>query len=205
MSLLLTFMELDKLYESTMSRQNLIDHIKASGRNYNFNTKSTEQLLRMWERIQKEDSNKVNINDPELVSGITHDICAECGALLTDGGLCPICDDGEEDYYTKESLIEWIDANGNAASTSVPASTTTQPQTATSQVAKSAGKTSNIVTIVYDCQKHKFRAVANDGIHGYANVAFPNNLRTRDGQQYEVDALIWNGKNYRASGNIKPI
>jgi rubrerythrin len=98
MSLLLTFMELDKLYESTMSRQNLIDHIRASGRNYNFNNKSTAQLFRIWERIQKEEISKVDTAEPEPTAVNSHATCAECGTLLTDGGLCPVCDDGEE-YY----------------------------------------------------------------------------------------------------------
>lgn len=25
-------------------------------------------------------------------------VCRKCGTRLTDGGYCPICDDGEEDY-----------------------------------------------------------------------------------------------------------
>jgi hypothetical protein len=65
--------------------------------------------------------------------------------------------------------------------------------------------TSNVVTIVYDDKAHKLRARADDGVHGEANVAFPNNLRNKEGQQYEVEKLIWNGKNYRASGNIEAI
>ena len=203
MSLLLTFMELDKLYEATMSRQDLIDHIKASGRNYNFETKTTSQLFRIWERIQKE---AVNAKEPEYTSSVSHDTCAECGVPLTDGGRCPICDDGEEDYCIGESLVEWVDSNGNRVSTSPPGGIlSSQIPTTTGQGAKVTNNKSNIVTIVYDCQKHKLRAVADDGIHGYANVAFPNNLRTRDGQQYEVETLVWNGKNYRASGDIKAI
>ena len=98
--------------------------------------------------------------------------------------------------------------NGNKISLSDPLNsantTSTQAVPATSQKAVSTLPT-HTVTIVYDTIKHKLRAVANDGIHGYANVAFPNNLRTHDGQQYEVDALVWNGKNYRVSGNIKAI
>lgn len=63
----------------------------------------------------------------------------------------------------------------------------------------------NVVTIVYDDKAHKLRARADDGVHGEANVAFPNNLRNREWQQYEVETLIWNGKNYRASGKIEAI
>lgn len=61
----------------------------------------------------------------------------------------------------------------------------------------------NIVTIVKD--SGKLRAQADDGEHGVAFVAFPNNLRNTEGQRYKVDKLIWNGKNYRASGNIEAI
>jgi hypothetical protein len=52
---------------------------------------------------------------------------------------------------------------------------------------------------------NKFRARADDGIHGRANVAFPTALRNHNGQQYEVEDLTWNGKNYRAVGKIRPI
>jgi hypothetical protein len=77
--------------------------------------------------------------------------------------------------------------------------------TPTKQTVTPPAQASNVVTIVYDNKARKLRARANDGMHGEANVAFPNNLRTSEGQQYEVDELIWNGKNYRVSGNIKPL
>lgn len=63
--------------------------------------------------------------------------------------------------------------------------------------------TNNIVTLVYD--GNRLRAQADDGKNGKGWVAFPNNLRTKAGQQYEVDGLFWNGKNYRVIGNITPI
>lgn len=62
-----------------------------------------------------------------------------------------------------------------------------------------------IVTIFYDYSAHKLRAMADDGIHGVANVAFPTKLRNKVGQKYIVDDLVWNGKNYRAVGNIVPL
>jgi hypothetical protein len=200
MSLLLTFMELDKLYESTMSRQDLITHIKASGRNYNFETKSTAQLFRIWERIQNEDRNA----DSYEHSSVSRETCTACGTLLNDGGTCPICDDGEE------HLLEWRDTSGNSVTMTSNSTALSQPVPQNSVATQAPQGTTgpsakNIVTIVYDTTKHKLRAVADDGVHGYANVAFPNNLRTRDGQQYEVGSLVWNGKNYRVSGNIKPI
>ena len=204
MSLLLTFMELDKLYESTMSRQGLIDHIKASGRNYNFDTKTTAQLFRIWERIQKEDNEKAGMQEyHDMLKLERARLCKKCGRRLTDGGECASCLTDEADYVFDESLLEWVDSKGNKAqsvSTSAAAPSNTYPTT--NQQASGDGY---IVTIVYDNSKQKLRAHADDGVHGRGYVAFPNNLRNKDGQQYEVETLVWNGKNYRVSGNIKPI
>ena len=190
MSLLFTFMELDKLYEATLSRQDLINHIKASGRQYNFENKTTAQLFRIWERIQSEC--QLLADTAVTTDRKQTDVCNNCGIRLNDSGTCPICDDGEEDMF------EWIDINGNQAKTN----TGTTGGALHTQTIPTKQK---IVTIVYDSSKHKLGAQADDGIHGVANVAFPNNLRTHSGQQYEVETLIWNGKNYRVSGNIKSI
>lgn len=84
-------------------------------------------------------------------------------------------------------------------------STSVQPSGQTMTANTNSTGNTNIVTIVYDVKAHKLRAKATDGVHGYANVAFPNNLRTRDGQQYRVGGLIWNGKNYRVTGSIVAI
>lgn len=51
----------------------------------------------------------------------------------------------------------------------------------------------------------RLRALATDGTNPAAFVAFPNNLRKFEGQKYEVDQLIWNGKNYRVAGNITEV
>lgn len=69
--------------------------------------------------------------------------------------------------------------------------------------ANTASASKNIVTIVKD--SGKLRAQADDGTHGKGFVAFPVALRNAEGQQYEVETLTWNGKNYRASGKITPI
>ena len=103
MSLLLTFMELDKLYESKqwLDRNTLIDNIKASGNwNYRFEKYSDEQLYRMWERIQKENESEAAMREyHDMVSTASQKLtCQDCGANITDGGICPVCDDGEEDY-----------------------------------------------------------------------------------------------------------
>jgi rubrerythrin len=39
----------------------------------------------MWEEIE-------DFIDSEV------EVCPECGAPLNDGGTCPKCDDGEEEY-----------------------------------------------------------------------------------------------------------
>jgi hypothetical protein len=100
MSLIMTFMELDKLYESTdrMSRAELIKAIKAMGFNYNFDKYSDEALY----RILKNRQSKVLEDEAYAeASGITAEeklVCDECGCQLTDGGFCPKCENGEEDY-----------------------------------------------------------------------------------------------------------
>jgi hypothetical protein len=72
-------------------------------------------------------------------------------------------------------------------------------------VVREAAGVPGIVTIVYDPKAKKLRAQADDGTHGIANVAFPNHLRTAEGAKYKVASLTWNGKNYRASGDIEPL
>ncbi len=197
MNLLLTFMELDRLTESKewIPRQTLIGNIKAAGKwLYKFEKYSDEQLFRIWERIQKATEAEAAMKEyHDMLGAEQYKTCPECGIRLSDGGLCPACDDNEEDF-----LYEWLDANGKQI----------KAQSSSNIVSKSQATTktgANVVTIVYDNTKHKLRAQADDGIHGVGNVAFPNDLRTKAGQQYEVETLTWNGKNYRVSGNIKPI
>lgn len=102
-----------------------------------------------------------------------------------------------------ESLAEWVSASGK--SVSMPTSTpkvSTPSQTATVQSTTPAnGK----YTVRIVSHSGRLRALATDGTHPAAWVAFPNDLRQFEGQQYEVDQLIWNGKNYRVAGNIVEI
>lgn len=104
MSLLLTLMDLDKLYESNepkvwLDRRTLINNIKNSGRDYNFDRYSDEGLFRIWERIQKEDEEAAAIKEYQaFLNADRHKTCPECGMRLNDGGTCAICDHGEEDY-----------------------------------------------------------------------------------------------------------
>jgi hypothetical protein len=85
---------------------------------------------------------------------------------------------------------------------------TNQPITpSTNQPAKTAIAPSKpIVTIVKDSGKLRALAANGDGQgNPAAFVQFPTVLRTNEGQQYEVDQLVWTGKFYRVSGNISPI
>lgn len=94
-------MELDSLTEAYMDRTELISELKAMGKRYDFDKYSDKQLYRIWERACSEptpEKSKIVPTKPE----ITHDKCAACGSTLTDGGFCPVCDDGAEDY--EESL-----------------------------------------------------------------------------------------------------
>jgi hypothetical protein len=202
MSLLLTFMELDKLYEATMSRQDLIAHIKASGRNYNLDRRPTDQLAKIWQRIQKEDNEKAGMQEyRDIIDQERARLCKQCGRRLTDGGKCASCSEDEADYIFDETLFEWVDSKGNK----VQNTTTSSAQSSATPLKPPAAVAGNVVTIVYDSSRQKLRAQADDGVHGRGYVAFPNNLRTAEGQQYEVETLIWNGKNYRVSGSITPI
>ena len=180
MSLLLTFMELDKLYESAerLNRGQLIKNIKDLGKNYNFDKYSDEQLYRMWQRLQNDLDKTATMQEytNELKTSNAN-TCQECSMKLTDGGMCPKCDDGEEDLAEAKLPIgtefKWTsDAN--------------KP----------------IVRIMYT-GNNKFIAVADDGTNGKNKVVFNNQFKKHNGELYEVDQLEWNGKNYKAVGNIK--
>lgn len=114
-----------------------------------------------------------------------------------------------DSYYLQEGVFDSKPStltNWKTIGTSTTAQTqATQPKPLQPKPLPIVKKRQNIVTIVYDPKAHKLRARGDDGTHGIANVAFPNNLRNQEGQQYEVDELIWNGKNYRASGKIKTL
>lgn len=66
------------------------------------------------------------------------------------------------------------------------------------------GSKDSIVEIVYDYSKKELRAQGDDGTHGKNWVQFPKDLR-QQGKKYKVDQLVWNGKNYRAKGNIEEV
>lgn len=189
-------------------RQYLIDRIKNTGRNYNFDKWTDAQLFAMWQRIAQEELNKAKLAS-SILKAKDAEYCKDCGTQLSDDGSCPRCD---TDFGWEENLDEdffdytpgkqnWISMSSG---TTVSAQKPIVAQATTTQGSSNTAK--QIVTIVQDPSKgNKLRAQADDGTNGKGWVAFPNNLRTKAGQQYEVDGLSWNGKNYRVIGNIVPI
>lgn len=111
----------------------------------------------------------------------------------------------EDIYDIKPTrLNNWVTTNGQQVKLNNPVATASQPvnnQQTKPAIASANGKP--IVVIISD--KGRLRAFGTDGVNPAAFVAFPNNLRQFEGQKYEVDKLIWNGKNYRVSGDIKEI
>jgi hypothetical protein len=193
MNLFRALMELDEAYND---RQALIDEIKKSGKNYNFDKYTDAQLYRMVQRIRQP---RVAVKEPshelDLDFEITRPERCDCGARLTDFGQCPVCDLGEED------LAEWIVAPSKANNISSP-SATNQPVNQTTSASNNANQKYRVRIVSH---QGRLRALGTDGTNPAAWVAFPNDLRQFEGQLYEVDQLIWNGKNYRVAGNIVEI
>lgn len=102
MSLIETFMELDKLYEATISRQELISNLKALGKNYNFDIKTDAQLYRIWEKAMAEKKEQDAYKEYHQLQDceVARHRCPECGLLLADDSKngCPVCDNGEEHF-----------------------------------------------------------------------------------------------------------
>lgn len=192
-----------------ISRAEIINQLKALGKNYYFDSYSDEQLYWIWKKavIKKEEDEAMK---DFYNSKVEKPTCDNCGRRLADDGSCPTCDHGEEEL--EESAFDgsfnrsnWISMTPNKniqAPQAAPANSESPTQTLPSTQPNS-GANGYLVTIMWD--GNKFRARADDGIHGRANVAFPTALRTKNGQKYEVERLTWNGKNYRASGRITPV
>jgi hypothetical protein len=193
MNMFRAFMELDEAYND---RQTYIDTIKKAGKNYNFNKYSDAQLYRMAQRLQKpQNINKEPQHDLDLDFDYIEPKYCDCGARLTDFDQCPVCDFGEED------LTEFVSASGQQ----VKLQRSTAPQTTAISPDNTARTTTGKYKVGIVLDKGRLRAMGDDGVHGLAFVAFPNNLRQFEGQHYEVDQLIWNGKNYRVSGKIEEV
>lgn len=204
MNMFRAFIELDEAYND---RQALIDEIKKSGKNYNFAKYTDNQLYRMAQRLrQSKLATKEPAHDLDLDFELKKDFeYCECGEILTDFGQCPVCDFGEEDLYEdtfdeKPSTLHfWKTSSGQPINVNSVISQPAAAQVAIPQ--QSGGKCT--VRIVF--HSGRLRALGTDGVHPAAWVAFPNDLRQFEGQLYEVDQLIWNGKNYRVAGNIVEI
>ena len=198
------FMELDEAYND---RLYFIDELKKAGKNYNFDKYTDAQLYRMAQRLQQP---RVAVKEPkheldlDFESDRAHDCCDFCSTRLTDFGVCPVCDLGEEDInegiFDKPTMSSWVSMSSKPTNT-VPNSVQSTTATQTTTNTPTNGK--YVVRIV--SHGGRLRALATDGTHPAAFVAFPNDLRQYEGQMYEVDQLIWNGKNYRVAGNIVKI
>lgn len=103
MSLLLTFLELDKLYEAAeqtivessdyLYRQKLINQIKdtRTGRSYDLRNKSTEELPNVLAYCLGKDKRYEEEREVYLADARRSGTCPECGIRLTDNGDCPKC------------------------------------------------------------------------------------------------------------------
>lgn len=204
MNMFRAFMELDEINEG-LSRQEIIYRLRALGKNYNFNRFPDKQLYGMLrdaeEKKEREERVKLTAKkvEPDLDLDFdpikTFDSCDFCNMRLTDFGLCPKCDLGEED------LIEWVTASGQK----VKLQNNTINQPTVNNTATTAKTTTGKYKVAIVLDNGRLRAMGDDGVHGLAFVAFPNHLREFEGQHFEVDQLIWNGKNYRVAGKIEEI
>lgn len=217
MNLFRAFMELDEINEG-LSRQEIISRLRALGKRYNFDRFPDKQLYGMLrdaeeEKARENTDKKVNHElDLDFESAKDFACCDFCGMRLNDSGQCPTCDLGEEDLNeeafknnTSSQLTEWVTASGKQIKLTNNNTLQQNTQPSQSRVAQAQQPNNNkyVVQIVSD--KGRLRALATDGVHPEAWVSFPNHLRQFDGQKYEVDQLIWNGKNYRVAGNIVEI
>ena len=77
-------------------RKDLIARLKAKGYKYaNYDKFDNRQLYRMLDKNPP-------LTKAEVATPKQRPTCDECGNYLTDGGYCPVCDDGEE--HLKESF-----------------------------------------------------------------------------------------------------
>lgn len=92
----LTDDELNSLLAPGHSKQEMINDLRSLGYYYNFyKYDSAAQIyciLKKTVNAIKEHNLRMSETPLEV-----RPICTKCGTKLTDGGFCPICDDGEED------------------------------------------------------------------------------------------------------------
>lgn len=204
MNMFRVFMELEEAYNS---RQMMIDDIKKAGKHYNFDKYSDAQLYRMWQRLQKPNTPAIKEPEHELDLEFSQDYSeyCDCGAMLSDAGFCPVCDDGEEDLT--EYLFDGKPLNRSAFVSAAGKHINTATGVIQSSGQQHTQSNQQVDEYVVRIVSHggRLRALSTDGVHPAAWVAFPKDLRQFDGQAYKVDKLIWNGKNYRVAGNITEV
>ena len=194
--------------DAWQSREELIAELTNLGYKYKFEKYTSAQLYNILKKNRaKIEANKA-LAELEQNGPTPKPTCDICNSFLADSGICPRCYDGADDldegiFDNKASnLTGWKPMNNIVSQTMPPKTSHVSSPSTTNNTASSAKK---IVTIFYDTKARKLRARADDGVNGVANVAFPNHLRGQAGQQYVVDDLVWNGKNYRVTGSIKPV
>lgn len=209
MNMFRAFMELDEINED-ISRQELISRFKkAAGKNYNLSdekkfpypklfsmTMSAEEKVRKEQTAKKQKAIKADEQEFDFEPAPRPATCEFCNMRLNAMDQCPRCDLGEED------LLEWVTSSGQKVK--MPTSTSASQTAAISPTNSSRTTTGKYKVAIVD-DKGRLRAMGDDGVHGLAFVAFPNHLREFEGQHYEVEQLVWNGKNYRAVGKIEEV
>ncbi len=108
MNMFRAFMELDKInapLHEGLSRQEIIYKLKALGRNYQFGKYSDGQLYRILQHVLKAEQENSTAIPEYPVTRTEYTTCDSCGRRLSDGGYCPVCDDGEEDYGDEPAII----------------------------------------------------------------------------------------------------
>lgn len=82
-----------------MTRQDIIDSLTRNGYFYDFDKYSSQQLFRIWQNRQDRISPVERDQLLRDFAGIKpNPLCEICGRELDDSGICPVCDQGEEDY-----------------------------------------------------------------------------------------------------------
>jgi hypothetical protein len=97
MSFIETFLKLDRLNEARRNRIDIINEIKELGFNYNFDKYKDEALLYILANCKARVNRAEGEAEAAILSKEEIPVCANCNRRLTDGGLCPVCDDGAED------------------------------------------------------------------------------------------------------------
>ena len=120
MSLLLTFMDLDRLYENKASewlftgKAKVPQYSERSGRSFELSNltvhgkteaealKNVKYTVRMRNNLPNNTPlvlyDYVICEKSEIIKKSDNKTCYKCNTLLTDGSSCPVCDDGEERY-----------------------------------------------------------------------------------------------------------